>query len=80
MPLRIEIVAPFARLGYPRPEPIMLDTKGNLIWMEDRFGLVMNFQVQKHKSQDYLTFWAGIDSYLLVYSCPCQVYQTLTFL
>jgi hypothetical protein len=57
----------------PRPGPVMLDAKGNLIWMEDRFGQAMNFQVQKYKGQDYLTFWRGTDhaahsngSYVLV--------------
>jgi hypothetical protein len=57
----------------PSPGPVMLDARGNLIWMEDRFGQVMNFQVQKYKGQDYLTFWMGTDhaahsngSYLLV--------------
>jgi hypothetical protein len=41
--------------------------------MEDKFGQAMNFQVQKYKGQDYLTFWTGTDhaahsngSYLMV--------------
>lgn len=57
----------------PSPGPAMLDARGNLIWMEDKFGQAMNFQVQKYKGQDYLTFWTGTDhaahsngSYLMV--------------
>jgi hypothetical protein len=27
----------------PSPGPVMLDTRGNLVWMEERFGQAMNF-------------------------------------
>ena len=61
----------------PSPGPVMLDATGDLIWMEDRFGQAMNFQVQKYKGRDYLTFWRGTDhaahsngSYVLVNGNP----------
>jgi hypothetical protein len=64
-------------MAVPSPGPVMLDAKGNLVWMENRFGQAMNFQVQKYRGQDYLTFWRGTDngphangSYLLVRCKP----------
>lgn len=37
---------------------MITDWKGNLIWMEnDEFEQAMNFQVQKYKGEDFLTFW-----------------------
>jgi hypothetical protein len=51
----------------------MLDSRGGLIWMEDKFGQAMNFNIQKYKGLDYMTFWTGVDngphangSYMLV--------------
>ncbi|KAH8803387.1 ASST-domain-containing protein [Xylogone sp. PMI_703] len=41
------------------PGPVMLDARGNLVWMETQFGQVMNFQVQRYRGNDYLTFWCG---------------------
>ncbi|KAE8442498.1 hypothetical protein EG329_003279 [Mollisiaceae sp. DMI_Dod_QoI] len=42
----------------PARGPVMLDAKGNLIWMDnDKFEQAMNLNVQKYKGQDYLTFW-----------------------
>lgn len=38
--------------------PVITDPKGNLIWMDnDQFEQAMNFNVQKYKGEDYLTFW-----------------------
>ena len=61
----------------PSPGPVMLDSSGNLIWTEAKFGQAMNFQVQKFNGEDYLTFWRGTDhaahangSYVLVRSHP----------
>jgi hypothetical protein len=55
------------------PGPVMLDASGNLIWMEDKFGQAMNFNVQKYKGQKFMSFWMGTDhaahsngSYVLV--------------
>jgi hypothetical protein len=60
-----------------------------LIWMEDKFGQVMNFNVQKYKGQDFITFWTGSDhaahsngSYMLVEPTPflfCIAKKLLTF-
>ncbi|KAF9887496.1 hypothetical protein FE257_010213 [Aspergillus nanangensis] len=46
---------------YPEPGPLIYDTHGNLIWIEKRFGMVMDFKVQHYRGQDYLTFWVGED-------------------
>ncbi|GES65185.1 ASST-domain-containing protein [Aspergillus terreus] len=46
---------------YPDPGPLIYDTRGNLVWMETRFGMVMDLKVQHYRGQDYLTFWAGDD-------------------
>ncbi len=46
-------------VNVPNPGPVILDSKGNLIWSEGKFGQAMNLQVQKYKGQDYLTFWSG---------------------
>lgn len=38
--------------------PIITDPRGNLVWMDNhRFEQAMNFNVQKYRGQDYLTFW-----------------------
>ena len=52
------LVAPF---GYSVPDagPMLLDSKGNLIWMTASFGTVMNFRAQTYLNESYLTFWAG---------------------
>lgn len=42
----------------PARGPVMLDAKGNLIWMDnDQFEQAMNLNVQRYKGKDYLTFW-----------------------
>lgn len=43
--------------------PVMLDARGNLIWMDNaRFDQAMNLNVQKYKGKDYLTFWTKTQS------------------
>ncbi|CZT06841.1 uncharacterized protein RAG0_12474 [Rhynchosporium agropyri] len=37
--------------------PVILDSQGELIWMDNKFEQAMNFNVQKYKGEDYLTFW-----------------------
>ncbi|KAL3419285.1 secreted protein [Phlyctema vagabunda] len=38
--------------------PVILDPKGDLIWMDiKKYAQAMNFNVQRYKGQDYLTFW-----------------------
>ena len=46
----------------PRPGPVIMDARGELVWMEDKFGQAMDFKMQHYKGQDYLTFWTGSDS------------------
>lgn len=59
------------------PGPVLLDAAGNLVWMEKRFGEVMDMKVQRYQGEDYLTFWKGVDdgthghgSYLMVRCLP----------
>ncbi|OJJ49593.1 hypothetical protein ASPZODRAFT_138978 [Penicilliopsis zonata CBS 506.65] len=46
---------------YPEPGPLIFDNAGNLVWMENKYGMVMDLKVQHYKGRDYLTFWAGED-------------------
>lgn len=42
----------------PARGPVILDPKGNLIWMgSGKFEQTLNFDVQTYKGKDYLTFW-----------------------
>lgn len=43
----------------PDGGPVILDARGNLIWMATGFQSVLNLKVQRYQNQDYLTFWAG---------------------
>ncbi|KAH7061254.1 ASST-domain-containing protein [Macrophomina phaseolina] len=43
------------------PGPMILDSDGNLVYMEDRYGEAMDFRPQKYRGDDYLTFWSGTD-------------------
>lgn len=67
----------------PNPGPVIVDARGELIWLEGKYGQAMNLQVQKYKGQDYLTFWSGTShgahsngSYYMVslenYMLPCK--------
>jgi hypothetical protein len=38
---------------------VILDTNGELVWMTDEWGIIMNLNVQKYKGENYLTFWFG---------------------
>ncbi|EXJ90318.1 hypothetical protein A1O1_03417 [Capronia coronata CBS 617.96] len=46
----------------PHPGPIIMDSGGELVWMEDKYGQAMDFKVQQYRGRDYLTFWTGTDS------------------
>lgn len=46
---------------YPEPGPLIYDNLGNLVWMENRFGMVMDMKVQTYRGEDYITFWRGQD-------------------
>ena len=43
----------------PHAGPTIVDTRGNLMWMSNRFNDTMNLKVQKFRDQNYLTMWAG---------------------
>ena len=43
----------------PKPGPVIMDTNGELVWMDDKWGVIMNFNVQQYKGENYLTFWFG---------------------
>ncbi len=43
----------------PNPGPVILDTHGELVWIESKYGQVMNLQIQAYKGQDFITFWSG---------------------
>lgn len=49
-------------LPVPTPRPMILDAKGNLIWMEQRWGISTDLLAQHYQGNAYLTFWAGIDA------------------
>ncbi|CAK3918115.1 hypothetical protein AC578_9942 [Lecanosticta acicola] len=42
-----------------RPGPMILDSKGELVWMSDDFGTTANLKVQNYKNESYLTLWSG---------------------
>lgn len=43
----------------PGAVPMVLDHRGNLVWMDDRFRQTMNLNMQRFDGRDYLTFWSG---------------------
>ena len=45
--------------GVPQPGPVIMDPRGELIWMSQEWGSVMGFTMQTYKGKNYLTFWAG---------------------
>lgn len=48
-------------LSVSTPGPVILDAEGKLIWMEQKWGMSTDLQVQLYQGNAYLTFWAGID-------------------
>ncbi|KAK4619983.1 hypothetical protein CLAFUW4_11465 [Fulvia fulva] len=42
-----------------RPGPMILDSKGGLVWTSDDFGATANLKVQHYNGEDYLTLWSG---------------------
>lgn len=45
--------------GVDRPGPMILDSKGEMIWRSDDFGATANLKVQRYQGEDYLTLWSG---------------------
>ena len=66
--------------------PMILDNKGQLVWMDARYGETFALGVQKYKGVDYLTFWKGISYvgghgegfYYMVSFISCTVPHQLT--
>jgi hypothetical protein len=52
--------------GLPRPGPMILDWKGDLVWSQhfanEWGGQAYDFMVQHYQGQDRLTFWTGDDT------------------
>ncbi|KXT05279.1 hypothetical protein AC579_7453 [Pseudocercospora musae] len=42
-----------------RPGPMILDSKGELIWTSDDFGATANLKVQQYQGEHFLTLWSG---------------------
>ncbi|KAI0487757.1 Arylsulfotransferase-domain-containing protein [Xylaria cf. heliscus] len=41
------------------PGPTIFDSKGELVWADDSYGVVFNLQVQTYKGDNYITFWSS---------------------
>ncbi|KAI1177861.1 Arylsulfotransferase-domain-containing protein [Nemania sp. FL0916] len=41
------------------PGPTIFDSRGELVWASQSFGVVFNLQVQTYAGEQYLTFWAS---------------------
>lgn len=41
------------------PGPMILDARGELVWMKYNWGTTQDFRVQRYRDQDYLTYWQG---------------------
>ncbi|KAI0400900.1 Arylsulfotransferase-domain-containing protein [Xylaria palmicola] len=41
------------------PGPTIFDSRGDLVWADDSYGVVFNLQIQTYKGEDYLTFWSS---------------------
>lgn len=52
------LVSPFGS-SVPHAGPMILDNKGNLVWMTTGLGTVMNLKVQNYLNEPHLTFWSG---------------------
>ncbi|EME88514.1 uncharacterized protein MYCFIDRAFT_213318 [Pseudocercospora fijiensis CIRAD86] len=42
-----------------RPGPMILDSKGGLVWTSDDFGATANLKVQRFQGEHFLTLWSG---------------------
>ena len=41
------------------PGPMILDSRGNLIWTTRDYDVVTNVQIQEYRGEQFITFWAG---------------------
>lgn len=44
------------------PGPIVMDQRGNLVWMDTQWGQTMDVKVQAYRDDQYITFWHGSDN------------------
>ncbi|PYI04424.1 hypothetical protein BO78DRAFT_347680 [Aspergillus sclerotiicarbonarius CBS 121057] len=42
-----------------QPGPMILDSKGELVWMKYNWDVTQDFKVQRYQDTDYLTYWEG---------------------
>lgn len=43
------------------PGSLILDARGELVWMEGKWGETMDMKIQHYRGEDYITFWVGVD-------------------
>lgn len=43
----------------PYAGPMILDSRGELVWMKHNYEITQDFQVQHYRGKDYLTYWEG---------------------
>ena len=43
----------------PHPGPMILDARGDLVWMKHNLNVTQDFKVQWYRGQEYLTYWEG---------------------
>jgi hypothetical protein len=41
------------------PGPVILDARGELVWMKHNWEITQDFKVQPYRGDDYLTYWEG---------------------
>ncbi|KAI1272507.1 Arylsulfotransferase-domain-containing protein [Xylaria sp. FL0933] len=39
--------------------PTILNSRGELVWADDSYGVVFNLQIQTYKGEHYITFWSS---------------------
>ncbi|KAK5626666.1 hypothetical protein RRF57_002381 [Xylaria bambusicola] len=37
----------------------IFDSRGELVWSDDSYGVVFNLEIQKYKGKNYITFWSS---------------------
>ncbi|PYH42484.1 uncharacterized protein BP01DRAFT_385368 [Aspergillus saccharolyticus JOP 1030-1] len=42
-----------------QPGPMILDSRGELVWMKHNWEITQDFKVQRYQDTDYLTYWEG---------------------
>lgn len=45
-----------------RPAAMILNNRGDPIWIHTQHGQAMDLMVQEYKGKDYITFWTGYDN------------------